>query len=81
MEKLGKPLAASEGVESPGLIAGLVIGVMGVTLIVLGLGMVLTTANKLTLGTGVALLGVGLAMGLGSRKVKAPQPPVRVAGD
>jgi len=81
MEKLGKPLAASEGVESPGLIAGLVIGVMGVTLIVLGLGMVLTTANKLTLGTGVALLGVGLAMGLGSRKVKAPQPHVKVAGD
>ncbi|MEO6981760.1 MAG: hypothetical protein ABI072_01430, partial [Edaphobacter sp.] len=56
--------------EGPGLIVGLIIAVMGISLIVLGLGIAFTTPNRLTLGTGLALLAIGVAVNWGSRTPK-----------
>jgi hypothetical protein len=47
--------------ESPAPIAGLIIGVMGLVLAVIGTG-VLARTNWLTMGTGLGLLAIGLAM-------------------
>jgi solute:Na+ symporter, SSS family len=61
MEKLGRPAAPTESAENPGKIAGLVIGVMGVVLAVVGVG-VFGRLSLLTIGTGLVLLAIGLAM-------------------
>jgi Na+/proline symporter len=74
IEKLGRSVPAAENLESPVAIAGLVIGVMGFTLVILGLGVVFSVPNRLTLGVGFALLVVSIAMRLGSRRPKLPQP-------
>lgn len=81
MEKLGKPLAASQEMESPGLIVGIVIAVMGATVVLLGLGAAFTSRNNLTLGTGVSLLGLGLAMAVRSRKRKLSQQLMNTTSD
>jgi cytochrome c biogenesis protein CcdA len=61
LEKLGGSAPSTVAVENPAPIAGLVIGVMGVVLSVIGMG-VFTRPNWLTIGTGLGLLAIGLAM-------------------
>lgn len=69
LEKLGRLAPPTEAVENPGPIAGLVIGVMGVVLSVVGMG-VLSRPNILTIGTGLGLLAIGLAMRWGSFRLE-----------
>jgi Na+/proline symporter len=73
-EKLSQPLSPAENLESPGMIAGLVIGVMGLALVILGLGVAFAIPNKLTLGVGLALLIISIALRLGSRRPTMPRP-------
>jgi SSS family transporter len=60
-EKLGGSAPPTADAENPAPIAGLIIGVMGVVLAVIGTG-VLARTNWLTIGTGLGLLAIGLAM-------------------
>lgn len=62
MTQLGHSAPASEGQVSPAPVAGAVIGIMGLVLLVLGSGIATIPKNTLTLGTGVILSLIGLAM-------------------
>jgi SSS family solute:Na+ symporter len=61
LKKLDGTALPTEAGENPAPIAGLVIGVMGVVLAVIGMG-ALARLNWLTVGTGVGLVIIGLAM-------------------
>jgi solute:Na+ symporter, SSS family len=61
LKKLDGTALPTEAGENPAPIAGLVIGVMGVVLAVIGMG-ALARLNWLTVGIGVGLVIIGLAM-------------------
>jgi hypothetical protein len=62
-DRLARPaISTSPSEASPGPVAGLVIGSMGLVLLVIGSGMVTPHANTLTLGTGGALVAIGVML-------------------
>jgi SSS family transporter len=63
LDRLARPaISTSASDVSPGPVAGLVIGLMGLVLLVIGSGLVTPPANTLTLGTGGALAAIGMIM-------------------
>jgi Na+/proline symporter len=62
-DRLARPsISTSPSEVSPGPVVGLVIGSMGLVLLVIGSGWVAPHANTLTLGTGGALVAIGVML-------------------
>jgi Na+/proline symporter len=78
-DRLARPALSTSVAEiSPAPVAGVVIALMGLVLLVIGSGLLISHANMLTLGTGVVLTVIGAVM-MGSRFFPRRLQPVMTA--